>query len=138
MGEQAPPELREKVAHTHLKSGMIEVSATDWQHPTRKPVQGNTVAMYVDGGAYAELKEIFDRLSEGADMNLLDELRELPLGTYVTSRISSACTSSSVARGRRRRRRSGRWELVWRSELENLRPSEKGDRRHPEPSPPPP
>jgi hypothetical protein len=138
MGEQAPPELREKVAHTHLKSGMIEVSATDWQHPTRKPVQGNTVAMYVDGGAYAELKEIFDRLSEGADMNLLDELRELPLGTYVTSRISSACTSSSVARGRRRRRRSGRWELVWRSELENPRPSEKGDRRHPEPSPPPP
>jgi PhnB protein len=81
MGD-APPELREKVAHAHLKSGTIEFSATDWQHPTRKPVRGNTVAMYLDGGTSARLTEIFDRLSEGADESLLDPLRELPFGTY--------------------------------------------------------
>jgi uncharacterized glyoxalase superfamily protein PhnB len=80
-GDQAPPELRDKVAHAHLASGRIEFSATDWQHQTRKPVQGNTVAMYLDGPS-TELKPIFDKLADGADPNLLDELRELPFGTY--------------------------------------------------------
>src|SRR5689334_21330745 len=64
---QAPRELRVKVAHAHLTSGRIELSATDWQHPTRRPARGNTVAMYVDGGSPIRLKEIFERLSEGAD-----------------------------------------------------------------------
>jgi PhnB protein len=70
MGDAAP-ELSEKVAHAHLESGTIEFSAADWQHPTRKPVRGNTVAMYVDGGPSAQLTEI-----------LLDPLCELLFGTY--------------------------------------------------------
>lgn len=81
-GMPAPPELRDKVAYARLKSDAIEFSATDWQHPTRKPVHGNTVAMYLDGSSYAKLKEVFDRLSEGADEKLRDELRELPFGIY--------------------------------------------------------
>ena len=70
----------DKVAHARLHGGAIDFSATDWAHPTRAPRQGNTVAMYLDGGA--ELRPIFDRLAEGGDPQLRDELREMPFGLY--------------------------------------------------------
>jgi PhnB protein len=82
MKNQMPPELHNKVAHAHLKSGLIEFSATDWMHATRRPKQGNTVAMYLNGGKYEELRAIFDRLAAGADSALLDDLRDLPFGSY--------------------------------------------------------
>ncbi len=76
------PELHSKVAHAHLKSGSIEFSATDWQHQTRRPNPGNTVAMYLNGGTYDQLREVFGKLSVEADPELLDDLRQLPFGTY--------------------------------------------------------
>ena len=82
MKDHMPPEQHHKVAYAHLKSGIVEFSATDWQHPTRTPKQGNTVAMYLSGGKYTELRAIFDRLAEGADKELLDDLRDLPFGSY--------------------------------------------------------
>jgi PhnB protein len=33
-------------------------------------------------GTYKELKEVIDKLSEGADPALLDPLREMPFGSY--------------------------------------------------------
>ena len=80
--DQTPPEHHNKIVYAHLKSGAIEFSATDWLHPTRTPKQGNTVCLYVNGGKYNELKGIFDKLSAGADKELLDELRDLPFGSY--------------------------------------------------------
>lgn len=82
MKNQLPPEQHHKVAHAHLKSVGIEFSATDWLHPTRTPKQGNTVAIYVIGGKYEELRTIFENLTTGADKALLDDLREMPFGTY--------------------------------------------------------
>src|SRR5215472_2724577 len=82
MKHQLPPEQHRRVAHAHLKSGAIELSATDWLHPTRTPAPGNTVAMYLNGGAARELRPIFDNLARGADKALLDDLREMPFGTY--------------------------------------------------------
>ena len=82
MKGQMPKEQHHKIANAFLKADAIEFSATDWLHPTRKFNQGNTVAMYMNGGTYNELKEIFDRLSQGADKSLLDELREMPFGIY--------------------------------------------------------
>jgi len=82
MKGQVPKEMHHKVTHARLKSGFIEFSATDWLHPTRKYKQGNSVAMYLNGGTFNELKDIFDKLSDGADKDLLDELREMPFGTY--------------------------------------------------------
>lgn len=82
MKHQAPPAQHHKVVHAHLASGAIELAATDWLHPTRAPRPGNTVALYVDGGTYRELREIFDKLSVGADPELLDDLREMPFGVY--------------------------------------------------------
>jgi PhnB protein len=77
-----PAEKHNRVAHARLKSEAIEFSATDWLHPTRQPKQGNTVAMYIHGRAYDELRKIFDRLAEGASKDLLDDLRDMPFGSY--------------------------------------------------------
>jgi PhnB protein len=82
MTDHLPPEQRQKVAHAHLLSAAIEFSATDWQHPTRTPRQGNTVAMYISGGTYRELRAIFDKLAVGSDPMLLDDLRDLSFGSY--------------------------------------------------------
>jgi PhnB protein len=80
--DQFPPQHQHKIANAHLKSGAIEFTATDWLHPTRAPRQGNMVAMYINGGKYSELRAIFDKLSVGADKALLDDLRDLPFGSY--------------------------------------------------------
>jgi PhnB protein len=82
MKEQVPPEKHERIINAHLKSGAIEFTATDWLHSTRAPKQGNTVCMYINGGKYSELRAIFDKLSSGADKSLLDDLRDLPFGSY--------------------------------------------------------
>ena len=80
MKAQVPAEQHGKVAFAHL--GAVEFTATDWLHPTRAPRQGNTVCMYLTGGAHAELRAIFDKLAVGAEPTLLDDLREMPFGSY--------------------------------------------------------
>lgn len=82
MKNHMPPEKHQRVTYAHLKSNAIEFSATDWLHPVQTPKQGNTVAMYINGGKYKELRTIFDRLAVGSDKTLLDDLREMPFGTY--------------------------------------------------------
>jgi PhnB protein len=82
MKEQSPPSVHDKVAYAQLTSGLIQTSATDWQHPTRVRRQGNAVALSVSDGTYEELKAVFDRLAVDADPDLLDELRDMPFGSY--------------------------------------------------------
>ena len=82
MKAQVPAEQHGKVAVAHLRGGAVEFTATDWMHPTRTPRQGNTVCMYVTGGGYAELRAVFDKLAVGADRTLLDDLRDMPFGSY--------------------------------------------------------
>ena len=82
MKNQLPPALHQRVAHAYLKSGAIALSATDWLHPTRIARQGNTVAMYLNGGTYKELRTIFDKLAVGADQALVDDLKNMPFGAY--------------------------------------------------------
>ncbi|MGB8179171.1 MAG: VOC family protein [Acidimicrobiales bacterium] len=82
MKDQLPENLHQKVAYAKLQSGAIAFSATDWLHPTRVAKPGNTAALYVSGGTYGELREIFDKLAENADADLLDDLRDMPFGTY--------------------------------------------------------
>jgi PhnB protein len=82
MKSQLPPEKQDLITYAHLKSGALEFSATDWLHTTRTPKQGNTVAIYISGGTYDELRVIFDKLAVDADKGLLDDLRDLPFGSY--------------------------------------------------------
>jgi PhnB protein len=83
MKDQLPREKHERIINAHLNSGAIDISATDWMaSPAFEPVQGNTFAIFVMGESDDELKAVFDRLAEGADKERLQELHELPIGTY--------------------------------------------------------
>lgn len=82
MAAQFPLEQHHKITNALLRSGSIEFTGTDWLHPTRKPLQGNTTAMYVTGNGYGDLSPIFEKLREGANVELLVELREMPFGIY--------------------------------------------------------
>ena len=82
MKDQFPPEQHHKITYALLASGAVEISATDWLHPTHQRVQGNTTAIYVTGDGYEELLPIFEKLRDGADTEFLVELREMPFGIY--------------------------------------------------------
>ena len=82
MHAQFPPDRHHRITHALLKSGAIEFSATDWLHPTRRPIQGNTTAMYVTADGFDELSPIFAKLRVGGNDQFLVELREMPFGIY--------------------------------------------------------
>jgi len=81
MKAQYPEEKHNRIIYSQLVNDAVNISATDWLHPTRKPQQGNTVCIHITGRS-DELKSIFDSLSEGASKELLDELRDMPFGSY--------------------------------------------------------
>lgn len=83
MKAQFPPEKHNRIINAHLKSGAIDISATDWMaSPSFEPIQGNTFAIFVIAEAYDELKTVFDKLSEGADRKRFQELHDMPFGIY--------------------------------------------------------
>ena len=83
MKDLLPPEKHDRVINAHLTAGDLEISATDWMaSPAFEPVQGNTFAIFVRGDSLDELRQIFDKLGEGAARDTYQELHELPIGTY--------------------------------------------------------
>jgi PhnB protein len=75
-----PAFQHEKTVNARLKSDNVDISASDWLMPERTPVRGNTVCLFLSGGTFEELKALFERLSEGADVT--DPLQEKFFGTY--------------------------------------------------------
>src|SRR5437763_8764230 len=68
MKAQFPKEKHTRMINAHLKSGAIEISATDWMaSPEFNPILGNMSAIFVVGKTFEELKTVFDKLAEGAD-----------------------------------------------------------------------
>ncbi len=83
MKDLLPKDKWNRLINAHLKSGAIEISATDWMaSPQYEPKQGDTYSIFVNGGTYDELKVVFDKLSEGAQKDRFQELHDLPIGTY--------------------------------------------------------
>ncbi len=83
MKDMLPPEKHERIINAHLKSGNIEISATDWMaSPEFDPVQGNTFAIFITGDDYLEMKRVFDNLKDGTNNTRLQKLHELPMGIY--------------------------------------------------------
>jgi PhnB protein len=80
MKDMMPPSMHDKVINVRLISEGINISASDWLRPAQKPIQGNMVCLYLSGGTFNELKILFDKLSEGA--NITDPLKEEFFGTY--------------------------------------------------------
>ena len=75
-----PAVQQEKILYARLRSGKLEISASDWLRPDRTPIRGNTVCLYLSGGTFEELKALFEGLSEGAEVT--DPLKEQFFGTY--------------------------------------------------------
>ena len=83
MKDMLPPEKHERIINAHLKSGALEISATDWMaSPAYEPKQGDTVAIFVLGEGYDELRAVFDKLAVGAQEDRFQDLHDLPFGTY--------------------------------------------------------
>ena len=83
MKDMFPPEKHGRIINAHLKSGGLEISATDWMaSPEFDPVQGNTYAIFVTGESYDELKPVFDKLKDGDNNTRLQDLHEMPFGIY--------------------------------------------------------
>lgn len=83
MKDQFPPEKHGRIINAHLKSGDIELSATDWMAaPDYAPQYGNIFAIFVVGEGYDELKAVFDKLREGAPQDRFQELHDMPFGIY--------------------------------------------------------
>jgi len=81
MKDQFPPEKHDRIINARLKSGNIDISATDWMaSPEFEPKQGNTYAIFVTGKTYDELKTIFDKLRDGDNNKRLQELHDMPFG----------------------------------------------------------
>jgi PhnB protein len=83
MKDMFPPEKHGRIINAQLKSGDIEISATDWMaSPDFDPIQGNTFAIFVTGKTIDELKPVFDKLKDGNNNKRLQELHEMPFGLY--------------------------------------------------------
>ena len=83
MKAQFPPEKHGRIINAQLKSGALEISASDWMaSPALEPVLGNMSAVFVMGTAIDELKRVFDKLAVGADRERLQALHEMPFGVY--------------------------------------------------------
>lgn len=83
MKDMLPLGKYERIINAHLKSGELEISATDWMaSPEFDPAPGNTFAIFVTGSDYEELKLVFDKLKDGNNNTRLQELHEMPFGLY--------------------------------------------------------
>lgn len=83
MKAQFPPEKHGRIINARLKSGALELSASDWMaSPAFDPVLGNMSAVFVMGTAFDELKTVFDKLAVGADRERFQALHEMPFGMY--------------------------------------------------------
>jgi PhnB protein len=78
--DRMPTVQHEKVINARLRSGNVEISASDWLRPEQTPIRGNTVCLFLSGGTLRELKALFEKLSDGAE--LTDPLKEQFFGTY--------------------------------------------------------
>jgi PhnB protein len=82
MKDQFPAAKHDRIINAVLTSGAIAISATDWMaSPDFEPVPGNTFAIYLTGSA-AELVAPFDKLKDGTNNSHLQELHDMPFGSY--------------------------------------------------------
>ena len=83
MKDMFQAEKHERIINAYLKSGDLEISATDWMaSPEFDPVQGNTYAIFVTGSTGDGLQAAFDKLKDGDNNTRLQELHEMPFGLY--------------------------------------------------------
>ena len=78
--DSMPAFQQDKILNARLKSGKVDLSASDWLRPDRTRVPGNVVCLYLNGGTFQELSTLFTYLSEGGEVT--DPLKEVFFGVY--------------------------------------------------------
>jgi PhnB protein len=78
--DQMSAAQQDKVLNAHLSAGQMEISASDWLALNETPVRGSTVCLFLGGGTFQDLKTVFDKLSQGADVT--NPLKEVFFGVY--------------------------------------------------------
>ena len=63
-----PAAQQGKILNARLRSGNLEIFASDWLRPDRTPIRGNTVCLYLSGATLQELKTLFAKLSQGGEV----------------------------------------------------------------------
>lgn len=80
MRDAFPSRLHGRVVNARLKGPLVDISASDWLHPTEERACGNTVCLYLSGGSRDQTTRAFRALSQGAEVT--DPLSERPFGLY--------------------------------------------------------
>jgi PhnB protein len=75
-----PMTLQDRILNARLRTESLDLSASDWLQPDRRPTRGDTVCLYLSGGTLDQLEASFARLSEGAEVT--DPLSRQFFGTY--------------------------------------------------------
>jgi PhnB protein len=78
--DQMPSVQLDKTIHARLTSGNLEISASDWLRLDETRIRGNTVCLFLSGGKLPQLKALFEKLSDGAEVT--DPLKEQFFGIY--------------------------------------------------------
>ena len=78
--DQMPQAQQDKTINARLKSGNLEISASDWLRLDRTRIPGNTVCLYLSGGSVEELTDLFKKLSAGGEVT--DPFKETFFGAY--------------------------------------------------------
>src|SRR5260370_25498160 len=67
MKAQFPPEKHNRIINAHLKSGALDISATDWMaSPALEPIHGNMVVIFVICCRYDDVTAVVGQLVDGA------------------------------------------------------------------------
>ena len=78
--DQMAPSQQDKTLNARLKSGNLEISASDWLRLDQTRIPGNTVCLYLSGGSVKELTSLFNKLSEEGEVT--DPFKEMFFGVY--------------------------------------------------------
>lgn len=76
MAKQMPESMKNSVLHSELKSGDVNIYATDCNR--EKPEAGNMFSLCLNCKDEEELKTLFDKLSK--DGKVIDEPKQMPWG----------------------------------------------------------
>lgn len=76
MAAQMPPQFRDSILHSCLKSGEMTIMASDMNR--EKPVEGNTLHLCVNCSSEDELNSFFSKLSDGGKVT--EPISDMPWG----------------------------------------------------------
>lgn len=94
MAKMFPPALHSHVVHARLTSDVVDIPASDWLAQNETPVGGNMSCMFLNGGLTKDLKELFEKLSEGG--KITDPYKNSRSVTAARSTTGSVCVGCSV------------------------------------------